>query len=96
MDNKTRQLPLAGGIRPPRPQDRPTRRRDDNHEGRLREWNDWHPESYRQLRALAKLHGTLALQNALRQIENDLVAEYEAEAHRRMSESVAASTDESS
>jgi hypothetical protein len=49
-----------------------------------------HPESYRQLRQLAKLHGTLALEQALHQIENDLASEYEAEMHRRMSESIVA------
>lgn len=53
-----------------------------------------HPESIRQLRQLMKVHGSIALHRAIDEIENDLVAEYEAEAHRRMSESVAASHDE--
>jgi len=43
-----------------------------------------HPESMSQLRALARLHGTAVLMAALRDIEAELVAEFEVEAKAKL------------
>ncbi len=76
-DTTKKGVTVANGHKAARPSGRPRLMPSVAMDDRL------HPESYRQLRDLVILHGTVLLQRALRDIEAELVAKYEAEALAR-------------